>query len=162
MQLLEEKILKPQINTSGYWTIGLYKNGKRKLYRIHRLIGKAFIPNPYNKPEINHKDGNKLNNHIENLEWVTTSENTQHAWDTKLHVVTEKLREVGKRHSKLYFIHEGQRKKTNQYDLDGTFIKEWESIKDASEKLNVQPTSISECCNGKRKTAGGFIWEFKN
>ena len=80
----KEKILKLPVTKKGYLQIRLYKNGKRKLnhsYRfyIHRLVANAFIFNPDNKPEINHKDGNKMNNYIDNLEWVIHSDNMKHA-----------------------------------------------------------------------------------
>ena len=79
--------LKPQLvisnsnrtKTHKHYSVGLYKNGKRKSLQIHRLIAQAYIPNPENKPDINHKDGNPLNNEVNNLEWCTKSENIQHA-----------------------------------------------------------------------------------
>ena len=72
------RILKPEM-TKGYLRISLYKNGKTKLYFVHILVARAFIPNPDKKPFVNHVDGNKLNNNASNLEWVTASENQQHA-----------------------------------------------------------------------------------
>lgn len=77
--LTSEKILSPVIGNRGYKMIFLYKNGNKKRYSLHRLIAIAFIENKNNKPYINHKDGNKLNNSIENLEWCTCRENTMHA-----------------------------------------------------------------------------------
>lgn len=72
-------------------TVPLSKDGKRKRCQVHRLIAQAYIPNPENKPQINHKDGNPLNNHIDNLEWVTQSENMQHAQEAgMLNQFTEK------------------------------------------------------------------------
>lgn len=75
----EPYILRKTMTTTGYWKVELFKNKIRKSKRIHRLIAEAFIPNPYNKKEVNHKDLNKLNNDIENLEWVTHQENMKHA-----------------------------------------------------------------------------------
>jgi hypothetical protein len=78
------KILKPKIDKYGYQVITLSKNGIRKSYTIHQLVAKAFIPNPKNKKTINHKDGNKLNNKVDNLEWATEKENQQHKWKNGL------------------------------------------------------------------------------
>ena len=78
------KILKPQLHCTGYLCIGLRLNGKRKICRIHRLVAEVFIPNPDNKPQVNHGDGHPLNNHLSNLTWATGSENTQHAYATGL------------------------------------------------------------------------------
>ena len=79
-----ERILKPSIDTSEYPHVTLSKDSKRKIARIHVLVAQAFIPNPENKPEVNHKDGNKLNCNVDNLEWVTKSENQNHAVRTGL------------------------------------------------------------------------------
>lgn len=76
--------IKPWISTTGYLNIKVIENGKRKNKRLHRLIAKAFIPNPFNKPHVNHIDGNKLNNCIDNLEWCDHKENMSHASKTKL------------------------------------------------------------------------------
>ena len=80
--------MKRQTNKDGYLQIGLYENKKQKQFLVHRLVGECFIPNPENKPEINHDDGNKLNNHISNLLWSTRNENSKHAYDTKLNLGT--------------------------------------------------------------------------
>lgn len=78
------KIIKLDIIHTGYLRITLYKDGKTKNHYVHVLVAKAFIPNPENKPYVNHRDGNKQNNAIENLEWVTGSENILHAYETGL------------------------------------------------------------------------------
>lgn len=81
---INPRILKPQIDTNGYHIVTLYKDSKAKTVRIARLVAAAFIPNPENKPQINHIDGNKNNNQVTNLEWVTGSENNKHANKTGL------------------------------------------------------------------------------
>lgn len=132
------KVLTKQ-NGYNYFRVTLSNNGKRKHFQIHRLVAKAFIPNPKNLPEVNHKDGNKQNNMVENLEWCTRSENELHCYrnNPELH--------------KTSII--------NQYDLNGKFIKQWKSIKDALKELKIN--NISACCRGKRNTAGGYIWRYE-
>ena len=78
------KQLKPKIDKYGYETVVLTKNGSRKNFTVHKLVAWTFIPNPENKPQINHKDGNKLNNRVSNLEWVTEKENQIHKWKNGL------------------------------------------------------------------------------
>lgn len=81
-----ETILSSWVNEDGYLCVNLWKDGKRKYFRVHRLVATAFIDNQHNLPEVNHKDGNKANNFVENLEWVTRSQNVQHAFDTGLSI----------------------------------------------------------------------------
>lgn len=83
-RIFPEKILKPKINYLGYAKIVLFKKGIKQRFSFHYLIAITFIPNPFNKPEINHKNGIKSDNRIENLEWCTRSENVKHSFDTKL------------------------------------------------------------------------------
>lgn len=89
--------VKPYINNKGYMCIHLYKNSKCHRFQIHRLLAQYFIPNPNNLPEVNHIDGNPLNNSLENLEWVTHQQNIQHAHDTGLFKINRSLVTMGKR-----------------------------------------------------------------
>ena len=82
--IVKGKELKPYLNGTGYARVSLNLEGKSKDYFVHRLVAKYFVPNPDNLPVVNHKDGNKLNNHADNLEWVTSSENNRHAFATGL------------------------------------------------------------------------------
>ena len=138
-RIVYEKILKPVIDNTKYYVVSLWKNNIHKRVHIHRLVIETFILNIENKSFVNHIDGNKLNNCIDNLEWCTPQENNIHAYT------------IGLNPSK---------RKVNQYDLDGNLIKTWNSIKEAN---NFYKTShISECCNNKssRKMTKGYLWKY--
>lgn len=87
--------LTPRPNTqTGYWQVQLWRDNESAMVYVHRLVAEAFIPNPHGKPEVNHKDGNRQNCHVHNLEWVTSSENSQHAVDTGLRIYTNRMTEA--------------------------------------------------------------------
>jgi hypothetical protein len=136
------RILKPFLIQSGYLVHGLYENNKRKTLLLHRIIATAFIDNPEAKPCVNHIDENKLNNDLSNLEWCTERENSIHGTRTKR--VAEKLSQ-----------------KVIQLDLNDNVLSEFESMHQAERETGVALSSISSCCNGKRKSAGGFKWKRK-
>ena len=140
--------MKSYIDDKGYPRIALRYCGKTKQCRIHRLVAQAFLPNPNNLPEVNHKDENKLNNHVDNLEWCTHIYNTLYGTRVERIVQTNLMR-----HRRM--------KSVLQYDLDGTFIREWESISCAGRVLGLSAGNISSCCSGVYKTSGGFIWRYK-
>ena len=95
---IKEKILKPCIRSKNYkyYFVGLLKDKKRKYIAIHRLVADAFLPNPYNFSQADHLDGNKLNNNVDNLEWVTPKENTRRAWEKGLAKNSKHQREVAR------------------------------------------------------------------
>ena len=125
-------ILKPALNTGGYNSVSLSLNNKAKSVTLHRLIMTAFIANPDNKPCINHIDGNKLNNSLSNLEWCTYKYNNIYNNKSKKNCIA-----------------------ISQYDLEGNFIKDWESARQVYRQLKIQYKNICKCCKGKRKKAGG-------
>ncbi len=141
------KILSGFINTNGYKSIDLYKNKKSKKYYIHRLVAEAFIPNPNNLPEVNHKDENKLNNIVDNLEWCTSSENKLAG--TVIYRANKTRREK----------HVGE-KQIVQFDLQHNFIKEYININEAILETGISRKSIYNSCNKKVKPRK-FIFEYK-
>lgn len=132
-------VLKPWITKDGYLRHCLYKHNKRKNLLLHRIIATAFIDNPEAKPQVNHIDENKLNNDLSNLEWCSVRENAIHGTRTKR--VAEKLSQ-----------------KVIQLDLNDNVLNEFESMHQAERETGINATSISACCNGKRKSAGGYKW----
>lgn len=135
-----EKILKQYVGSRGYAQVKLHKNGI-KLGLIHRLVADAFIPNPENKREVNHINGIKTDNRVENLEWNTSRENTIHAYKNG--------------------IEKHYTRQVIQFDLQGNIIKEWASLKDAEIELNIAHQNIRKCCVGERNSAGGYRWRYK-
>ena len=135
-------VLKPWITKDGYLRHCLYKHNKRKNLLLHRIIATAFIDDPGKKPQINHIDENKLNNDLSNLEWCTERENIVHGTRTKR--VAEKLS-----------------KKVIQLDLNDSVLNEFESMGQAERETGVPSGNISRCCNGERKSAGGYKWRRK-
>ncbi len=146
--------LKPLYTNSGYIQAQLCKDKTVKAVLVHRIVANAFIPNTENKPCINHKDGNKHNNHISNLEWCTFSENEKHSYKV-LKKKTSKGR-LGMYGSKCY-----NHRNIIQYTIDGKFVKEYESRGEASRITGISSGSIWLAMNGKRNYAGGFIWKYK-
>lgn len=140
------------ISNTGYVRIGLRNQGK-KLFLVHRLVAIAFIPNLENKPHINHIDGNKLNNTIINLEWVTQSENEIHAHKTGLKPKPQYWK--GK-----FGIDNGSSIKVLQINKLGAIIDSFNSIREASIKCSVDESDIVKVCKGKRITAGGYVWKY--
>jgi hypothetical protein len=144
---LKNKSLK-QFVSNGYYKVNLYlDNTNVKSLYVHRIVAENFIPNPENKKEVNHRDGNKLNNEISNLEWATRKENANHSWRYGL-----QKSKKGK-YSLLS-------KQVLQYDLDGNFIKKWNSVMDIERELGFKSGGISNCCLGKSKRSGKFIWKY--
>lgn len=137
----EIKLLKLQDNGKGYLRAHLYKNGKTKKYMVHRLVSETFLPNPNNLPEVNHRDENPKNCCVENLEWCDRKYNINYGNRTKK-------------------VNQSKYKKVLQFDLEGNFIKVWDSIKSIEEILKIRHSSICSCLNGRYKTAGNYIWKY--
>lgn len=155
-------VMKQSKNVWGYPTVSLYKDKNEKRYAIHRLVGLNFIENPLNKPEINHIDGNKENNRVENLEWCTRSENMKHSFANGLEKPVY-----------MYGEDNVRSKAMKQYTLDGKYVQTFESGGIASrylkDKLNLKSdiesirSSLLRCCrHDKRFKAYGYVWRFEN
>lgn len=153
-KLKKYDVLKPQISKSnGYVYQMLYKNGKEKLLRVHRLVAMAFLPNPNNLPQVNHKDGNKQNNSVDNLEWCEQSDNMKHAYKNGLQIPSENQRKAIINTNKL------KQKKVCQIK-DGEIINTFSGISEASRQTKISISCISRCCNLKRKSTNGYEWRF--
>lgn len=144
-----ERTISPYKNEKGYLKVGFVKDKKRKIEKLHRVVAFHFLDNPENKPEINHKDGDKLNNHVSNLEWCTRSQNIKHSWENGL-----SIKRFGKdNHSS---------KSVDQFEIDGSFIRTWECMSDAGRANGISSSKICCVCKGTRITAGGFKWSYTN
>ena len=137
---INEKFLTPGVNRDGYLYVNLYRNGKYTSYTIHRLVAMAYIPNPENLPEINHKDENKTNNCLQNLEWCDAKYNTNYG-----NCITK--------------FSNSHKKPILQYTLDGEFIREWPSATDVGKEVR---KNIVNCLKGRHKSAYGYIWKYKD
>lgn len=134
-------VLKQSKNHQGYMRVNLLKNGKNKVTAVHRIVASTFIENPYCFKEVNHKNEIKDDNSVENLEWCTQEYNK--TYGTGVQRRTEKIS-----------------RKVNQYNLDGSFLKTWKSMREVERELGISNQTISLCCLGKRNKAGGFKWRY--
>ena len=147
-----QKLLSIRKSKNGYFKVTLSNDGVPKCFSIHRLVAEAFIENKEGKPQVNHIDGNKRNNCADNLEWVTASENQLHAVRTGLHAPSPMKGKFGAlNHTSRPIC---------QYTLDGTFVREWSSISDASRFVKIPVTAIVSVARGRRKNCAGFVWRY--
>lgn len=136
------KIMKAGKISNGYMQVEL-TNGKKIIHAlVHRLVAEAFIPNPYNLPQVNHKDEKTSNNSVDNLEWCTSKENINYGTGIK------------RRSQKLSV-------KVVKCDMNGNEIEEFSSIQEASRITRISAGNICLCCKGKREQASGFKWKYK-
>ena len=137
-----KKEMKQQKDKKGYKIVYLSSHSKDKSFFVHRLVSLAFIPNPYNLPQVNHKDENKSNNRVENLEWCSNYYNAHYR---------DKVERTAKSHWK----------PIQQFTKDCVFIREWDSIKEACETLQMSSGYIVDTLKGRHKSAYGYIWRYK-
>ena len=130
-----------QSSQQDYKFVGLIINGKQKRMRVHRMVALTFIDNPDNKPYVNHINGNRSDNNVENLEWVTPSENTQHAVNTGL-------------------FKSGRARAVVQYNLNGEQMATFESASEAARQTGGSQSKITMCCRRQRDSANDYQWRY--
>ena len=148
------------VTKRGYHSVDLYSNGKMKRFWIHRLVAEAFIPNPNNLPQVNHKDENPNNNHVSNLEWCSAKYNMNYGNGAKTrHSKIDYKKPIYKKLA--YEASMKTCKKVLRFDKTGHFIKRYNSVAEAGRDIKTDCGHISQCCKGKRKSAGGYIWKYE-
>lgn len=152
---VSERIIARKLSRCGYVRVGLRKEGTTIMMSIHRAVALAFLPNLDNKPCVNHKNGIKTDNRVENLEWVNHSQNTIHAIQNGL-ISMDSMRTRGKVGNDL------TKRKVAKFSKNGDFICFYESIREAHRKTNICEATIVHVCREKRyrKSAGGFVWKY--
>lgn len=142
-------ILKPQLDNKGYLRVRMSLHDKKATAKVHRLVAVAFIPNPEDKPQVNHIDADKRNNDVRNLEWVTNGENQIHAYKMGLYRVTG----------------QGGRKKIPVLKVNlvtGEVEGKYSSLAEAAKSNNIHSTNIEKVIRGERHHAGGYAWKRKH
>ena len=129
-------ILKLREDKDSYLLVNLYKDRKQRTFKVHRLVAQAFLDDKNNLPEVNHRDENKVNNCLENLEWCTHVYNNNYGTKNRV-----------------------RSKRVKQFDLNGKYIKTYNSMRQACKELNISD-NIGLCCQKKTKSCGGFYWEY--
>ena len=150
-----KRVLKPMISNTGYERVDLFKNRHRKQYSVHRLVAITFINNPDNKPFVNHRDENKINNCADNLEWVTHVENCRYG--TAIERRTKHF-DYSKRKINNAGQIEACSKPIAQYTKDGRFVRNWKSASECARKNGWQISNIRRCCKKEYATAYGFVF----
>ena len=157
-------IIRPSLSSSGYLQTHLTKNGKEKTFQVHRLVAIHFIENENNLPEVNHKDEDKTNNCVWNLEFCTRKYNENYGTKRERCVKNHNYKESSIKSALHHDYKEVGRKLSKpiiQKDMEGNEIRRWPSNQEIRRTLNYACGSISMACNGKKPSAYGYIWEFE-
>lgn len=147
-----------QKSKKGYFTVVLHSDGQHYTKQVHRLVAEAFIPNVNNLEQVNHKDTNKTNNNVSNLEWVTPEENIRHAFKNGCFHRTERQAEHARAAQKE--CAKNKRKCVGMFSQDGELLCIFRSVSDAEKISGVNSSKVCSVCGGNRKTAGGYIWKY--
>ncbi|MBQ8969200.1 MAG: HNH endonuclease [Bacteroidaceae bacterium] len=147
LRKIRGKILKQQVSNKGYLFVTLSRECEESGMFVHVLVAKAFIDNPHFMPQVNHKDENKRNNNVENLEWCTSKYNNNYG--THNDRVRQKT------------INGKQSKEISRYSVDGKYIDSFPSMMEAQRQLGISAALICHCCKGRIKAANGYIWKYK-
>lgn len=156
-----KKSLKTTKNNRGYYTIGLWRDKKVKQFRISRLVAEAFIPNPDNKPYVDHIDTDKSNNCSANLRWVTPEENSNNvlslihmkeSWNDVNRHIRQREMNLGERHPRARAV--------CQLDENDNILNTFTTLNAAANAIGCKHANISKCCRGERLKAGGFKWKY--
>lgn len=164
----QQRIIKQRYDKYGYLFVCLCKDGNAKYYKVHRLVASAFIPNPKEYPQVNHKDESKDNNDVNNLEWCDAKYNSNYGnrnlliSKSKTGKPVPKLQGKGNHFFGKHFSGEKSpsAKKVAQYSLNGEYIKTYPCMNEAGRNTGIHSSAISMCCRGKRKSSGGYIWKY--
>ena len=154
------KVLAIKHDGGGYCQVALSKDGSQKYCKIHRLVALHFIPNTENKPQINHKDENKDNNAVDNLEWVTSKENANYGTRKTRCYQNRDYKAIGRNISQ-GIKEKGHCRAVVQYDLSMNKLAEFETIVEAGKALHILPSGIGNAVRGNCQTYKGFIWKYK-
>lgn len=146
---LSGKVIANTTYRNGYVYVSITTDAGSKNVRLHRIIAIALLPNPENKPQVNHRSGVKSNNHVANLEWATSSENLRHAYVTELNPGSKP--QLGK-------FNGVRARPVKQYTLSDDLLREWPSAAEAG-RAGFTAANITQACNGGRPTCQGFIWK---
>ena len=133
--------IKPATQKNGYKFISINHDGKQKHALVHRLVAEAFLENADGLPEVNHKNENKADNSVENLEWCTHKQNHNYGTGHKKSAEKQSVSVV-------------------QKNVDGEIVARWRSIREAARTTGAGRKEIGRCCNGKLRTSNGYIWEY--
>lgn len=141
----------------GYLNVSLCKNGKSVSKRVHRLVAEAFLSKKKNQNIVNHIDGNKQNNNVNNLEWCTQKDNIQHSWKNGFSKSNEKQKQAVKIANKKINRYG---REIFQYNLNGKFVKKWCNAREIKRQLGISLTTLFMACTGRQKSACGYIWKY--